>query len=285
MAKNLASVFKNKDFAARYKLAEQLTGLYALPLISQSGIPSYANRPIVFDNACGTGIIGSVLHHTLSDQVRKNWELTCGDFSQAMVEYTQQRAVDEGWFNTTTKIVNAQEMDLPEEYFTHVYTAFAFSLIPDTTAALKECLRILKPGGTFAASVWKDVPQISITLSSLSPLQSYLPLPSASEYIPQLLKGWDSETHVQSQLESAGFADVKVTAVTVKTAIPIAEFVELTKSMVPAFWEKYWTKEQREEHERQIPEVMTQWLEKEYGVGGLVPLEPTALVITARRPE
>ncbi|KAL4996973.1 S-adenosyl-L-methionine-dependent methyltransferase [Aspergillus recurvatus] len=285
MTNDLTSVFKNKDFAARYKLAEQLTGLYALPLINQSGIASYANRPIVFDNACGTGIIGSVLQHTLSDQVRKNWELTCGDFSQAMVEYTQQRAVDEGWLNTTTKIVNAQEMDLPDACFTHVYTAFAFPLISDTTAALNECLRILKPGGTYAASVWKDVPQISITLSSLSPLQSSLSLPNASEYIPQLLKGWDSEKHVQSQLESAGFTNVKVTAVTAKTTVPIAEFVELTKSMVPAFWGKHWTKEQREEHEGQIPEVMTKWLEEEYGVGGLVPLEPTALVVTARRPE
>ncbi|KAL5047251.1 hypothetical protein BDW71DRAFT_206727 [Aspergillus fruticulosus] len=285
MTNDLSSVFKNKDFAAHYKLAEQLTGLYALPLINQSGIALYANRPIVFDNACGTGIIGSVFHHTLSDQVRKNWELTCGDFSQAMVEYTQRRAVDEGWLNTTTKIVDAQEMDLPDKYFTHVYTAFALGLIPDTPAALKECLRILKPGGTFAASVWKDVPHIAITLSSLCRLQSSLALPNASEYIPKLLKGWDSETHVQSQLESAGFTDVKVTAVTVKTAIPIAEFVELTKSMVPALWGKHWMKEQREEHERQIPEYMTKWLEEEYGVGGLVPLEPTALVVIARRPE
>ncbi|KAL4979934.1 S-adenosyl-L-methionine-dependent methyltransferase [Aspergillus desertorum] len=285
MTNDLLKVFKNKDFAARYRLAEQLTGLYALPLIDQSGIVSYANRPIVLDNACGTGIIGSVLNHTLSDQVKKNWELTCGDFSQAMVEHTRQRAVDEGWRNTIAKIVNAQEMDLPDEYFTHVYTAFAFALIPDTPAALKECLRILKPGGIFAASVWKDVPHLSITLSSLSPLQPFLPLPNASEYIPQLLKDWDSENHVQSQLESAGFTDVKVTAVTVQTAIPIAEFVELTKSMVPAFLGKHWTREQREKHEGEIPEVMARWLEGEYGVGGLVPLQPTALVVTAKRPE
>ncbi|RDW90795.1 gliotoxin thiomethyltransferase [Aspergillus mulundensis] len=272
MTTELTSLFKNKGFSARYKLAEQLTGLYARPLISQSDIASYPNRPVVFDNACGTGIIGSVLHDTLGERVRQSWELTCGDFSQEMVNYTQQRAVDEGWLNATTKVVNAQEMDLPSQHFTHVYTAF-------------ECLRILKPGGIFAATVWKDVPQISMTLSSISPLQPDLPLPTASEFIPQLLKGWDSETTVQSELEAAGFTDIKITPVTAKVAMPIAEFVELSKSMVPAFLGRFWTKEQREEHEGRVPEVMTKWLENEFGVGGSVPLEPTALVVTAQKPE
>ncbi|KAL4903636.1 hypothetical protein BDW74DRAFT_155877 [Aspergillus multicolor] len=285
MAAELTNLFKNKGFSARYRLAERVTGLYAHPLISQSGIASYTDRPVVFDNACGTGIIGSVLHDTLSETVRQSWELTCGDFSQEMVDSTQQRAAEEGWLNATTKAVNAQEMDLPSEHFTHVYTAFAFPMIPDTPAALKECLRVLKPSGVFAATAWKHVPQMSITLASFSSLQPDLPLPKASEFVPQLLKGWDSETTVQSQIEAAGFTDVKITPVTAKVAMPIAEFVELTKSMVPALLGRLWTQEQREEHEGRVPEVMTKWLESEYGVGGSVPLEPIALVVTAKKPE
>lgn len=125
--RELSNMFQSKDFASRYRLAEKITGLFARPLINQSGIASYAKRPVILDNACGTGVISSVLNSTLSDQIKKDWELTCGDLSQPMVEHTQQRAIEEGWHNTEVKIVNTQEMNLPSSYYTHIYTAFGES--------------------------------------------------------------------------------------------------------------------------------------------------------------
>ncbi len=122
--RDFTNMFQLKDFARRYRLAEKITGLFARPLINQSGIASYEKRPVILDNACGTGVISSVLNSTVSDKIKKDWELTCGDLSQPMVEHTQQRAIEEGWYNTEVKIVNTQEMDLPSAYYTHIYTAF-----------------------------------------------------------------------------------------------------------------------------------------------------------------
>jgi SAM-dependent methyltransferase len=121
-----ANLFKSKDFARSYRLAEQLTGLFADPLIDQSRITSCqpGNPPIVLDNACGTGIISSVLNGRLSDHVRQNWKLTCGDFSEGMVEYTKQRAIDEGWRNAEVKVVDAQETNLSSDHYTHVLASF-----------------------------------------------------------------------------------------------------------------------------------------------------------------
>ncbi|OJJ01113.1 hypothetical protein ASPVEDRAFT_149985 [Aspergillus versicolor CBS 583.65] len=282
--REFSNMFQSKDFASRYRLAEKLTGLFARPLINQSGIASYGKRPVILDNACGTGVISSVLNSTLSDQVKKDWELTCGDLSQPMVEHTQQRAIEEGWHNAEVKVVNTQEMNLPNSYYTHIYTAFAIPMIPDADAALKECLRVLQPGGTYASTNWKTTPQIAMALSSLESLSSELPLPEVDQFQKGLSKGWDSESLVKSVLEEVGFTDVNVTAVTDHASVPIAEFVELNRSFLPVALGKFWTEEQREKHLGRVPEVMKQWLEEKFGVDGVVPLGPTAIVVTARKP-
>ncbi|KAL4917274.1 S-adenosyl-L-methionine-dependent methyltransferase [Aspergillus aurantiobrunneus] len=276
-----SNMFQEKDIAKRYELAEKVTGLFARPLINQSGISSYQERPVVFDNACGTGVISSVLHHTLSDQVRKGWKLTCGDFSQAMVDYTQQRAINEGWHNAEVKVVNALETHLPSAYYTHVYAAFAIPLIPDD--AMKECFRILQPGGILATTSFKKAAQLAIIISSLEPLSKDLPLPDIEEFENNISKGWNSETHVQSVFEQTGFTDIQVTAVTDHISVPILPFVDMTKSLVPAILSPYWTREQLDQHGSRIPEVMQQWLEQKFA-DGLVPLEPTVLVATAKKP-
>ncbi|KAL4778338.1 S-adenosyl-L-methionine-dependent methyltransferase [Aspergillus varians] len=277
-------MFKTKALASRYRLVETLTGIFAPPLINQSGIASYPGRAVVLDNACGTGIISSTLNTTLSDQVKKDWELTCADFSPAMIDQAQQRAIDEGWQNAEAKLVDAQDTQLPSGYYTHIFTAFAFPMIPDTEAALRECFRILQPGGTYASTNWKTTPQIKLMISSLEALSAHLPLPDPETFQEGLVKGWDDEARPKAALEAAGFTDVKVTPVTKHTSMPVAQFVELNQSFVPAILGQFWTDEQREQHGGRVPEVMQKWLEEKFGVGGEVPLGPTVIVATARKP-
>ncbi|KAL4871809.1 hypothetical protein BDV12DRAFT_193958 [Aspergillus spectabilis] len=267
-----ANLFKSKDFARSYKRAEQLTGVFADPLIDQSRITSYQPEtpPIVLDNACGTGIISSVLNHRLSDQVRQDWKLTCGDFSEGMVEYTKQRAIDEGWRNVEVKVVDAQETNLPTDYYTHVFASF-------------ECLRVLQPGGTLAITTWKEIPWISILESSIKSLSPDLPFPDATEYHEIFNKGWGSEIVVHSRFEKAGFTDVRVTVVPAQVSLPIALLVELNKSILPALLGRFWTEEQRGEYEVRIPGAMQELLEEKYGVDEVVLLEPVAVIATGRK--
>ncbi|KAL4943326.1 hypothetical protein BDV06DRAFT_190276 [Aspergillus oleicola] len=287
VTKEMASLFKNTDFVRRYKLAEQLTSLFAGPLIAQSGLTSYpSSKPLtILDNACGTGAVSSALHETLSAGVKENWKLTSGDFSEAMVECSRERAREEGWVNSEVKIVDATDTKLESEAFSHVLTGFAIPMLPDNDAALKECLRILKPGGTYASTNWKTTPQIALMLSSLSSLTPALPLPDPVQFQKGINKGWDEPSTIISTLESAGFVDVTVTPVTDSVSIPISEFVEMNRSFAPGMLGRFWSKEQMEEYVPRLPGVMQDALEAEFGVNGRVKLESVVMVVTAMKPE
>lgn len=123
------TLFESDSFVAHYKTGEKITGKFAKTLIDQSGIvadsKSNPSRPlVVFDNACGTGIVSSILHHELGDDVLNKWGLTCGDISEGMLNYTRRRMEEEKWQNAETKIVDAQKTGLPSAHYTHIFTAF-----------------------------------------------------------------------------------------------------------------------------------------------------------------
>lgn len=122
-------IFNDDRFVRIYKTGEKVTGEFARSLIEQSGLVMDADtnpeKPlVVLDNACGSGIVSSLLHQQLDEKVKENWQLTCGDISEAMLEYTRGRLQSEGWRNTEVKIVDAQETGLPSAHYTHVITAF-----------------------------------------------------------------------------------------------------------------------------------------------------------------
>jgi ubiquinone/menaquinone biosynthesis C-methylase UbiE len=122
-------LFNDDKFIKAYRLGERATGRFAQHLIDQSGIIAYSkshqDRPlVVLDNACGTGIVSSILQCELDEQVRAKWQLTCGDLSDGMLEYTRRRVESEKWLNVEVKTVDAQDTKLPSEHFSHVFTAF-----------------------------------------------------------------------------------------------------------------------------------------------------------------
>lgn len=133
-AKDFKTLFQTNSFVDQYKTGEKITGKFARSLIEQSGIltesktKSQPARPlVVLDSACGTGVVSSILHHELDERVRKQWSLTCGDFSEPMLKYTRARAEEEGWLNVEVKNVDVQETGLPSGQFSYVFTAFGTS--------------------------------------------------------------------------------------------------------------------------------------------------------------
>jgi ubiquinone/menaquinone biosynthesis C-methylase UbiE len=129
------SLFKEDKFVNNYKTGERVTGQFAQSLIDQSGLVTDADANpekslVVFDNACGTGVVSSLLHQQLNEKVKRNMQLTCGDISEGMLAYTRSRLQREGWQNTEVKIVDAQETGLPSAHYTHAVTAFGKALAP-----------------------------------------------------------------------------------------------------------------------------------------------------------
>lgn len=128
-ARDWETFFKEDKFVNQYKTGEHITGQFAKRLIDQSGLVanSKANPDtplVVLDNACGTGIVSSILQHELDDEVKNNLKLTCGDISQGMLDYVKHRVGEENWQNVEVKVVDAQDSGLPSSHFTHVIASF-----------------------------------------------------------------------------------------------------------------------------------------------------------------
>lgn len=118
----LSYMWNNQKSATTYRSGEKLTAPHAKHFIEQSGVATRTERPLVIlDNACGTGVISSLLHRILDEDTRSNWELTCGDSSEAMVSITKDRIEEEGWNNAEAKVVDAQQTGLPSTHYTHIF--------------------------------------------------------------------------------------------------------------------------------------------------------------------
>lgn len=136
-ARDWEKFFKEDKFVNQYKTGEHITGQFAKLLIDQTGLVanSKANPDsplVVLDNACGTGIVSSILQHELDEQVKSNMKLTCGDISQGMLDYVNHRIGKENWQNVEVKTVDAQASGLPSSYFTHVIASFGEQYFPVT---------------------------------------------------------------------------------------------------------------------------------------------------------
>ncbi|EAW13977.1 gliotoxin thiomethyltransferase [Aspergillus clavatus NRRL 1] len=281
----LQEMFQRKDFVDRYKYSERLTGMYAQTLVDFSSVAQPGQKPlVVLDNACGLGAVSSALQHTLDDEAKRNCHLTCGDLSDGMLEYAKLRAQEEGWSNADIKLVDAQQTGLPDAHYTHVFVSFGFQSFPDPEPALKECFRVLQPGGILASSTWQQFNWITVLKSAIDTMPGDLPFPTSAEFLAYHNIGWDSESNVQYLFAEAGFQDVKVAAVPKQQLFPIGDFVEVCKMILPFVLSKVWTKEQRELYEKDVPAVLLRYLEETYGKDGQVSLEAVALITTGCKP-
>jgi hypothetical protein len=120
--------------------------------------------------------------------------------------------------------------------------------------------------------------------AAIGTMPGNLPFPTQEEFLALHNTGWDSATYIQSEFEKVGFRDVKVTAVPKEKAMPIDEFLEVCKMIMPFLLPKFWTREQRELHEKDVPMVLQRFLQDNYGASGQVPLEAVALITTAVKP-
>lgn len=86
----------------------------------------------------GTGLDLKYLHHTA--------DLSAIDITPAMLKRLRARADTLG-IQVDAQIMDAQEMDFPDNSFDVVILHFVLAVIPDPVRAIKEVKRVLRPGG------------------------------------------------------------------------------------------------------------------------------------------
>ena len=100
--------------------------------------------------ACGPGGVGIAAAHF----VGPSGEVVLSDVAPEMTTIAAARAKAAGLTNVTTREVDLERIDYPEASFDAVLCREGLMLVADPATAVRECHRILRPGGRAVFAVW-----------------------------------------------------------------------------------------------------------------------------------
>ena len=106
----------------------------------------------VLELAAGPGDTGYAAAALVGDAGR----VISSDRSPAMVEVARRRAAELGLRNVEHRVLDAEELDLPDDSVDGVICRFAYMLMADPARALAETRRVLRPGGRLVFAVWRE---------------------------------------------------------------------------------------------------------------------------------
>lgn len=131
----------------------------------------------VLELGCGAGGGGLEIGRHLGPEAR----LTCVDLSPAMLEIARGRLPS----SVAVQAENAEALSFPDDAFDAVISNLCLMIVPDTTAALGEARRVLRPGGVLAASVWgapERSPMMTLVPAMARELGLEMPAPPRSNF-------------------------------------------------------------------------------------------------------
>ncbi len=182
------------------------THAVALP-VSQWMIAHTQPQPgqVVLELAAGPGDTGFMAARLIEPGGR----LICSDAVAGMLDVARERAQEQGLDNVEFKQLQLEWIDLPTASVDIVLCRWALMLVIDPAAALRECRRVVKPGGRLAFAVW-DLPDrnpwITIMQRALLDIGYVEPQPQSG---PGMFALSDRE-RLTELLDEAGFLDVEI---------------------------------------------------------------------------
>src|SRR5947209_807983 len=124
----------------------------------------------ILDIAAGTGDQSLLA----ARRVGADGSVLVTDISAEMLTVAARLAEQKGLTNVTTRVMDAERLDLADNAFDAVICRLGLMLIPHPKLALSEIRRVLKPGGKLGALVW--------SIPANNPLFS-LPLAIVAKYM------------------------------------------------------------------------------------------------------
>lgn len=176
----------------------------------------------VLDIAAGTGDQG----RDAARLVGPGGAVLSTDISPAMLAVATRLAQQEGLGNVTTRVMNAEWLDLPESSYDAVISRFGLMLIAQRDQALAEIWRILKPDGRLAALVWSAPERNPLFRPYIAVVASYRKAAHPDEHAPDPFALADSALFAAA-LQRAGFREARVEAVDL--TMRFASFDELRR--------------------------------------------------------
>ncbi|MCK5024199.1 MAG: methyltransferase domain-containing protein [Thermoplasmata archaeon] len=105
------------------------------------------NNAKIMDMGTGTGAIIPYL----AQQLGEEGQIIGIDFSENMVKAANERIRKQGIASKAKAMVaDGTKLPFPDEYFDGIIATFAFTSFPEPEKAIRECARVLRPGGRFS---------------------------------------------------------------------------------------------------------------------------------------
>lgn len=199
--------FWNGDAGRRW--AEAQDGLDAmLQPLGEGGIAQASLLPgdRVIDIGCGCGATSLAI----AQSVGLTGRVVGIDISEPMLAVARQRA--KKLSNVSFSLADATIYKFAPASADVVFSRFGVMFFADPAAAFANIRKSLKPEGRACMVVWRPVTENPWVLQSLAIAGKYAPLPAPPGPDEPGPFSWGNPERVESILEAAGFADVRLLA-------------------------------------------------------------------------
>jgi len=183
-------------------------------VVGEAMLAAVGIRPgeAVLELGCGPGGVG----FAAAELVGADGQVVLSDVAPEMTAIAAERAQQRGLANVTTRELDMEHLDVADSSFDKVLCREALMLVADPTAAAREALRVLRPGGRAVFAVWGPAaanPWLSALLDALG-AQLGAPVPPPGMPGPFALSEGGALARV---LSAGGFRDVEV----IEVAVPM----------------------------------------------------------------
>lgn len=158
---------------------------------------------------------------TIARAVGPNGSVTCTDVVAEMVEAAEQEANRQGLKNVQFRQCSADALPFPDNSFDAVVSRLGVMFFPDPVAAVREILRVTKPGGVLGFVAWHESQLNPFCYLVSGVMDQHVSAPPAD---PDASNAFRFAEHgkLASVLEEAGAAEVSESEISFDIEAPIS---------------------------------------------------------------
>jgi ubiquinone/menaquinone biosynthesis C-methylase UbiE len=137
-------------------------------------------------------------------------EVLATDWSPAMIERFEARVREEGLSNAEGRVMDGHALDLPDDSFDVTGSQFGVMLVPDQPRALREMVRVTKPGGRVLVIAYGSPAEFQALQVFISALKAVAEFPGLPDDPPPLEFQIADPEVFRQRLTEAGLREVRV---------------------------------------------------------------------------